>query len=51
VHHAVSVAEGGGLEDLVGEGLDLVGREGPVLAHVLLEVVLAVLEYQVEFVF
>lgn len=51
VHDSVRVAVGRRLQDLIGEGLDLMGRQRPAyLAHVLLEIVVAVLEDEVELV-
>lgn len=48
----MGVAVGCRLQDLIGEGLHFVGRQRPSdLAHVLLEIVVAVFEDEVEFVF
>lgn len=51
VHDSVSVAVGGSLQNLVGELLDFMRREGTTdLSDVLFQIEVAVLEDQIEFV-
>ena len=52
VHHTVSVAVSGTLKNLISETLHFLRRKGTShMAHILLQVVLAILKYQVELVF
>lgn len=51
VHHSVRMAVGSRLQNLIGEALDLVGWERAThLAHVLLQVIVAVFEDQIELI-
>ena len=52
MHHSVSMAVGGSLKNLIGETLHFLRRKRTShMAHILLQVVLAILKYQVELVF